>query len=472
MIAVILLGGCTSTNRPLNPANVALENRRPNHTRAATGLEVPALQSTAVTNLQPPPPAGRDETGGGRPAPADRPPAGAPQRDDDGYFVGIAVSGGGSRSANFAAACFFELQRLGILQKADYISSVSGGSLTSAYYCASGAEWNPGEAQRRLTYPYAKDLLVRTFVPWNYLALVLTDYDRSDLLAGIFERQLFTRNGRTLTFADLREDRPRLLINATDLQSGRPFVFCNETFDRINSDLSQYSLGYAVAASSAVPIVLHQVTLRDYSTTFKQYRHLIDGGIVDNLGIQTLLETYDGQVKTAEQHGRPLPYRNGAVIIVIDAKTSFDARLSDQGDTGFFEGVRAGTGLASTLLVNRAAAATLSDVILKYSAPDVTAQTLREQVRQLQEEGVLDLKDRNGRPVRVVHLALERVRTLTDVPFLSFSERLNNIETYFNIGETEAYHLYQAADLLVREKFEQRLRDIASEIDGRPAERR
>ena len=43
------------------------------------------------------------------------------------------------------------------------------------------------------------------------------------------------------------------------------------------------------------------------------YRHLIDGGINDNLGITTLIETYDAQVRTAEEAGLPNPYPGGAV---------------------------------------------------------------------------------------------------------------------------------------------------------------
>src|SRR5256885_1601239 len=83
---------------------------------------------------------------------------------------------------------------------------------------------------------------------------------------------------------------------------------CNESFDDINSNLSKFPIAYAVAASSSVPVVLHQVTLRDFSTTFKQYRHLVDGGVVDNLGIATLVETYRAQVEAAQQHGQPDPY--------------------------------------------------------------------------------------------------------------------------------------------------------------------
>src|SRR6202011_981915 len=106
--------------------------------------------------------------------------------------------------------------------------------------------------------------------PWNEAALFFSDYDRSDMLAEIFQKELFMRRGRALTFADLRADRPRLLINATDLQSGRKFVFRDEEFDDLNSDLAKYPIAWAVAASASVPVVLHQVTLRDYSTVYKQ----------------------------------------------------------------------------------------------------------------------------------------------------------------------------------------------------------
>src|SRR3712207_8789842 len=57
-----------------------------------------------------------------------RRPTTAPVVDADGIFFGVALSGGGSRSANFAAACMFELEQLGLLGRVDYLSSVSGGS--------------------------------------------------------------------------------------------------------------------------------------------------------------------------------------------------------------------------------------------------------------------------------------------------------------------------------------------------------
>ena len=63
-----------------------------------------------------------------------------PAPDAD-VLVGVAVSGGGSRAAMFAAAGLEALGKLrvgpehrSLLEQVSYISSVSGGSLASAYY--------------------------------------------------------------------------------------------------------------------------------------------------------------------------------------------------------------------------------------------------------------------------------------------------------------------------------------------------
>jgi predicted acylesterase/phospholipase RssA len=288
-------------------------------------------------------------------------------------------------------------------------------------------------------------------------------------LAATLQQHLYSRGGKRLTFADLRADRPHLLLNATDLQSGRRFIFCNESFDEINSNLSAYPIANAVAASAAVPVLMHHVTLRDYSTIYKQYRHLIDGGVTDNLGVQSLVETYDAQVQSARDHQQSDPYPHGAVLFVIDAHTRFDAQISNKPDTGILEGLAAGAGLTSTALLNRVSSATLADIILQYSPDDARAATLREQIQALEKTGMLTLRDRHGKPVRIVHIALSRLNELSNLPFQSFSERVNNIATYFNIDPTESYHLYQAAELLVKERFEPRLRELATELGAAAA---
>lgn len=453
---VFAAAGCTSVNQRLNAPQVSVERRAHNQTRAATGGAASPAARQQTVRLR----AEERVEHGARSVPDVRP---------DGYFVGLALSGGGSRSANFSAACMFQLQRLGVLERVDYISSVSGGSLTAAYYCLfpDGARgWNPARVQHKLTHDFATDLICRTLLPWNIPALWFTNWDRSDLLADSFAKHLFSRNGRKLTFGDLRSDRPRLLINATDLQSGRRFVFSNEAFDEINSDLSRYPISHAVVASAAVPVLMHHVTLRDFSTTFKQYRHLIDGGVVDNLGITTLVETYTAQVQAAADAGRPDPYPRGAVLIVLDARTEFDAKLSSKGDISFISSLTMGAGLTSTALLNRVSTATMADLIVRNAAEETTARELRQAINTLEDGGSVTVTARDGKPVRVLHLALSRVEGLSGLPSRSFREQVNSIATYFNIDSTEAYNLYQAAELLVRERFEAELTELGRQLDS------
>lgn len=458
IVLVALVPGCIEYNRPLNSLKLPLEARAGNNTRAATFARVRPQQDQSPDRIQP----------ATIPAPADDPAQPTAPPDADGFFVGLAISGGGSRSANFAAACMFQLQRLGLLQRVDYISPVSGGSLPAAYYCTHGDdEWNPQNVQRKLSHSFATDSIIRSLLPWNAFALMFTAFDRTDLLADSFTATLFSRDGRALTYADLRDDRPRLLINATDLQSGRRFVFSNESFDEINSDLSAFPVARAVAASSAAPVLLHHLTLKDHSTIFGQFRHLIDGGVSDNTGAQTLLETYAAHQQQARARGAADPYPNGAILLLLDATVGFDARLSDQEDITLIESLVAGAGLSSTALVNRAGTATLAEMIVHNADDDVPARELRRAIAELKSTGHLTQQDRTGHTVRVVHIALSQVETLSDVPFMSFRESVNNIATYFNIDRTEAFHLYQAARLLVEQKHESRLAELRAEIEAR-----
>jgi predicted acylesterase/phospholipase RssA len=435
-LALAALAGCTNVNEPLNPLDAPVNARRVNRTHAALRLasDVPGVPASGFAG--------------------------------DGWFVGIAISGGGSRSANYSAAVMFELQKLGLLEKVDAISAVSGGSLTAAYYCAAAdAAWNPQNLQRLMTHPFADDALALLIKPWTAVALALTDWDRSDLLAESFNQTLFRRDHRALTFGDLRPDRPRLLINATDLQSGQRFVFGNESFDAINTDLAKFPLGYAVAASSSVPIVLHQVTLRDFSTVFKQYRHFVDGGINDNLGVLSLLETYKADNDAAKAAKRPEPYAKGAVLLIIDAGTQYNARLSDKGDVGLIEGLGTGAKLSTAKLLNRASSATISDLIVQYAPDELTANGIRDQLADLYRDGVLQTKDRDGRPLTIVHIALGRSAGLKNAPFRSFGSKLDEIDTYFNITDADAYSLYQAANLIVSEQFADKLTKIREALD-------
>jgi len=425
-------------NRPKNDLRLSLEMRALNTNPRAESFLLPVIA----------------------PGQEDRPRAKVVKHEilsTNGYFVGLAISGGGSRSANFAAACMFQLQRIGFLQYVQCISSVSGGSLVSTYYCCSpDSDWNAQNVQQKLTTEFETTVIDKILLPWNFLGLLIGTVNRSDMLANEFQNSLFYRNGRALTFADLRHDRPRLLLNCTDMQTGRPFLFDNSNFDLINSDLNRYPLAAAVTASSAVPAILEPITLRDYSTTFPQFQHLVDGAVVDNLGVQTLVNSYAAESESPEN-----PYPNGAILVVIDSGTSSNLRLGSKARLGGVENLLEGLSLSSAVLLNRTGNATLSNVLVQGALGDYTINDLRNFIEQLRSDHYVEVKDRGGRLVRVVHLSLSQIGELGGA---EFGNSVNAISTKFDISPTDAFNLYRSAVILFRARFDARLAPLVHEL--------
>lgn len=63
-----------------------------------------------------------------------------------GKKIGLALSGGGYRAATYHIGTLRALHRLGILDHVDILSSVSGGSITAAYYALHRADYERFEA--------------------------------------------------------------------------------------------------------------------------------------------------------------------------------------------------------------------------------------------------------------------------------------------------------------------------------------
>lgn len=219
----------------------------------------------------------------------------------DEIFVGLALSGGGSRSANFSAAVMLELRKQGILQHVDFISSVSGGSLPAAYYALEGYEYftlgerekikfEEAELKDRMGRNFQQRWLLSWFNPINILRYWSTDFTRSDIMVPVFDDNLF----HDATYANLNPDRPKLLINATDSGTFERLTFSDETAARLQTDLSSFSIARAVNISSAFPGVFQTVTIKNYKGEKETYRHLYDGGPADNLGLDALAEVLRG----------------------------------------------------------------------------------------------------------------------------------------------------------------------------------
>lgn len=251
---------------------------------------------------------------------------------DKPQFVGLAMSGGGSRSANFGMAALSELDKLGVLQHVDAVSAVSGGSIPAAYFALRGDQPDWAVRGRQLAATdFALPLIGKLLNPFNLVLTTFSDLDRSDHLAELFEEKLF--DGKRVTFADLGARgprRPAVYFNATDTTNGGVrFVFSDQQFLRsTGSDLSKFPLAWAMASSGAFPGIFNSVTLRRHSLdpakrregtedpNDKRYLHLIDGGPSDNLGVETL-------IRLARQHhvGRLNAQQpsQGCLILVVDS---------------------------------------------------------------------------------------------------------------------------------------------------------
>lgn len=219
---------------------------------------------------------------------------------DDEVFVGIALSGGGSRAANFSAAVLLELQDLGFLQTASAISSVSGGSVTAAYYSLfgnQGSQWNPKRVREVLVSDFQTTWFIRWFAPHHIVRYWLTDFDRSDIMKRVFDDYLF----KGQSFRAMGAGRPRIFLNATSRVTVDGFVFTDQGFQALGSCLADYPVSHAVMASAAFPGAFQNVTLEDYrrerNGKDRHFDHLYDGGPTDNLGVETLRRTVQGLLK-------------------------------------------------------------------------------------------------------------------------------------------------------------------------------
>jgi NTE family protein len=218
--------------------------------------------------------------------------------------IGLCLSGGGYRAMLFHVGSLWRLNELGWLGRLDHVSSVSGGSITAATL---GLNWDElafdasgiaDDFSRQIVKPIRK-LGDRTIDVWAVIAGILTPGSTiSAMVARAYDRAIF--GGATLQ--DL-PDRPRFVINATSLQTGVLWRFSKAYMADYTIGLvpnPTVELARAVAASSAFPPVLSPMKLKldpasfeelgrgaNYMRPFNTRAVLSDGGVYDNLGLET-----------------------------------------------------------------------------------------------------------------------------------------------------------------------------------------
>lgn len=223
--------------------------------------------------------------------------------------IGLCLSGGGYRAMVFHLGALQRLNEVGYLGKLDRISSVSGGSITAGVLAL---HWNqlgvtpgapaPGFA---IVANEIRKLAGKTIDVESVLKGVLLPGTVSSKIQAEYDAELF--HGATLQ--DL-PDSPTFVINATSVQSGDLFRFtkwfaADWRVGRANRP--KIPLAAVVAASSAFPPVLSPAVLdfQKYGCTFEpgsgtdlqiepftSKAALTDGGVYDNLGLETVWKNY------------------------------------------------------------------------------------------------------------------------------------------------------------------------------------
>lgn len=297
-----------------------------------------------------------------------------PNLDDD-VLLALSFSGGGTRAAAYSFGVLTELERTragsdktkSLLDRVDFISGVSGGSVTAAYF---------GLKKRAALDDFRERFLLRNAEEGLNTNVSLGNIARA-IGGGVNDSQ-FT-NWLDLNVFDgarfdaFREDRrPRVWINASDIYNRTPFVFGRTAFDALCSDIRPYRVAEAVAASAAVPlafapIVLEtfpggctkrlppllerarhdpqaQPLLRSFAEANARYRDgsmrfvkLLDGGLVDNFG----LSGFSIALMAAQRPFEPMTERQAVKVrrvmfLVVDAGrgTSGDFAQRLEGPSG------------------------------------------------------------------------------------------------------------------------------------------
>ncbi|MCP3938508.1 MAG: patatin-like phospholipase family protein [Actinomycetia bacterium] len=225
--------------------------------------------------------------------------------------IALCLSGGGYRAMLYHLGGIIRLNELGKLGDIDRVSSVSGGSITAGKL---GLAWSQLQFDN---HGVATNLEQIVIDPIRTLAE--HTIDKKSIIGGLlrprrtigqdiakaYDRHLY--DGKTLR--DLPDDDhgPRFVINATNVQTGKLFRFSRPYQGDYTVGLwldPKTRLADAVAASSAFPPVLSPHTFKpsgdfdldskgiNVNEAFRTRLWLSDGGVYDNLGLETAWKRY------------------------------------------------------------------------------------------------------------------------------------------------------------------------------------
>jgi len=260
------------------------------------------------------------------------PAAREPQSAVSETIVALSFSGGGLRAAAFSYGVLEGLRDQpsadghNLLEDVGFITSVSGGSITAAYFGLHGTEGMKSFRDKVLMRDGEAGLRFSLLNPNNLRRLFAGGLNDRSNFNDWLERDVF----QGATYADMfRHQKPVIWINASNAQYRLAFPFHERAFDAICSDLASFPVSEAVAASMAVPLFFAPVVLEKFPESCQKpmpanlsrvvgaerddqhrlrlallralkdfrdpktgrYIKLVDGGITDNLGLVSILQS-------------------------------------------------------------------------------------------------------------------------------------------------------------------------------------
>lgn len=224
--------------------------------------------------------------------------------------LGLGFSGGGSRAAGFHRGTLRALFKLGLVSdeiiknKKIAVSTVSGGSVFGAAWLASRADgMSTDDFLEEMKAQLNIGFIARSMRP-RLLGALLPGYTRTHAVAKTFDKAIFHEK----KLADLPKE-PPISINTSVLNNGQVGKFsqtgfrCTGLVPYVDKEFpGRFPLYKAVGASAAFPIGLPPIYLKvgkdlpaDAIKNDEYVKHkkiaLSDGGVLENLGVQTLLKS-------------------------------------------------------------------------------------------------------------------------------------------------------------------------------------
>jgi predicted acylesterase/phospholipase RssA len=255
------------------------------------------------------------------------------------HSVGLCLSGGGFRAAAFHLGTLSYLHRVGLLDTVELLSTVSGGTFTGARLALAHVEGVSPEDFFRAYYGELRDIRIFECA----LQLLGSPRElqnasrRKDLItcaAEVYSTKLFEkRDGTPCYLEDILSGNTGRLgeisFNATDFRTGLAFRFQKTAGGLIGNFLTRIDpkeagrlrLGDVVAASSCFPGGFEPLEFPDdlawkdgipdgVGATFAAARSpLMDGGVYDNQGLESLLY--------ADERRRQGPAGAGVDLVII-----------------------------------------------------------------------------------------------------------------------------------------------------------